>query len=263
MLGHGFSGSESSRDSGSASLRDWKHSIDNTLACDQRHRRGKTVVYRSGYPDRPFLGHCKLFFCTVLELKRNQGFINGVASVRYGVNNSSLHIGRHHTFVDNSVCLRHLGNNISAVEILTFGNRNMGIPFFLSVQGIHADTAGNKCPGRVCDPFQRTFDTVENIIQNTGGQRYRNGAAAGCNFFSGTKPGCLLIHLNCGQIFVEGDYFAYQFLLPDIDHLRHGKSGVPFQVNDGPVNSVDCCCLKQCRHLLKTKIYHIHCAAAF
>ena len=163
--------------------------------------------------------------------------------------------------MDNSVCLRDLGDNVSAVEILSFGNRNMGIPFFLPVQRIHADTAGNKRSGRFRDPFQRTLDTVENIIQNAGGQCYRNRVAAGCDFFSGTQSGCLLVYLNCGHILVEGDYFAYQFLLSDIDHFRHGKSGVPFQVNDGPVDSIDCRSLKQCRHLLKTKIYHIHCEA--
>ena len=113
--------------------------------------------------------------------------------------------------MDDGMCLRYFGDNITAVEILPFGNCNMSIPFFLSVQRIYADTAGNKCSGRVCDPLQRAFNTVKNIIQYAGSQSYRNSAAAGCNFFPGTKSGCLLVYLNCSQIFVKSDYTVFPF----------------------------------------------------
>ena len=63
---------------------------------------------------------------------------------------------------------------------------------------------------------------------------------------------------NGGQMnfLIEGDNLADQLLAADIDHFRHTESCISLQVNDGSVDSIDSSGLKQCRHLLKTKIYH-------
>ena len=50
-------------------------------------------------------------------------------------------------------------------------------------------------------------------------------------------------HLHRGHIFFQGNNLADQTLLAGIDHFRHLKAGVAFQIDDGAVDPVDCRCL--------------------
>ena len=138
------------------------------------------------------------------------------------------------------------------MEILSFFHGDVGLPSLLPVQRIHTDTPGDKRPRAVCDPFQRTLDTIKNVVDDTRSQRHRYRAAAGHHFFSGAQARGLLIDLHCGQIFVKGNDLAHQMLTSYIDHFAHAKPGISFQINDGAVNPVNRSGLTHHRHLLKT-----------
>ena len=59
---------------------------------------------------------------------------------------------------------RDFRENISAVEIVSHRNGDMGGPFFLFIQRVHRNTAGDKRSPGFCDPLQRAFDSVKNVV---------------------------------------------------------------------------------------------------
>src|SRR5699024_9200633 len=109
--------------------------------------------------------------------------------------------------------------------------------------------------------LQRPFDSVKDIVQASGSKGHRDRIAARNDFLSRPEACGLLVYLNGGEVFIKSDDLADELLAADVDHFRHTESRVSLQVNDGSVDSIDSSGLKQCRHLLKTKIYHTHCGA--
>ena len=229
VLCHRLSGPESAGDGSSAALGDGEHSVNDTLSRDQGDRRRKTVVGRPGHADRPALCHGQLFFRTVRQFQRDQRFIDGVFPVGDNIDDRPFYIRRDHAFVHDGVGLRHFGDDIPAVEILAFLNCEMGLPFFLPVQGVHADAPCDKrAAGGFRDPLQGTLDAVEDIIEDARSEGDGNGISACHDFFPGAQAGRLLIHLDRGHILVQGDDLADQLLGSHIDHLGHAESGIAF-----------------------------------
>ena len=115
---------------------------------------------------------------------------------------------------------RHLGNDIAAVQVLSFFHCDMSRPFFLPVKGINADAAGDEgTAGRFGDAFQRTFDPVKNIIQDTGSQSDRDSISACNNFLSGTQSCGFFVYLYGSQILIQGNDLTDQFLFAYIHHF--------------------------------------------
>ena len=158
-------------------------------------------------------------------------------------------------------CLRHFGDNVAAVQIVSDRNGQMRRPFLCAVQVVHTDTAGNKRAAGLCDLFQRTLDSVKNIVQDSRCKGNGNRASCCGHFLARTKSRRLFIYLDRCQILVQRDHFSDQFLMSHINHLRHTETGISFQVNDGTVDSVNSTSFKQFRHLPRIKSCRIHYAA--
>ena len=72
-------------------------------------------------------------------------------------------------------------------------------PFLFGVKGIYADTTGDIFAGRFCNLFQRTLDTVKNIVDDARSKENGNGIAGAGNSLARTESGGLLKNLNGGQ----------------------------------------------------------------
>ena len=173
MLCHGFTGSESPWDCCCSALCDWEHRIQNTLSSYQRYACRISLMHRSCYSDRPFLCHSQFLNIPIRTLDLYQHFINGVISIRNDIYYFCyFNLRRHHTFVYNCAGLRHFCNYRSAVYYITLFYRQMSLPFLFSIQGINRYTSGNKCTTLISDTFQRSLNSVKDIIQDTRCQRY-------------------------------------------------------------------------------------------
>ena len=67
------------------------------------------------------------------------------------------------------MCFRNFCDNITCMEIISLLYSDVCFPFLCTVQRIDTDTACDKCAaGGFCDIFQWTFDTIKNVVQDTG-----------------------------------------------------------------------------------------------
>ena len=164
MLCHGLSGSESARNGSSASFGDWKHGINDTLSGDQWNGGRETMACRAGSADWPALCHWKLFLISAGKFQCDQRLFNCVISVLHDLNYGSFQIRRNHTFMRDRVSFGYFCENISAVEIVSHRNGDVGGPFFLFIQRVNGNTAGDKRSPGFCDPLQRAFDSVKNVV---------------------------------------------------------------------------------------------------
>ena len=112
------------------------------------------------------------------------------------------------------------------------------IPFFLRVERIHGETAGNELSGLLRDLIKRTLDPVKNPVQNARAQCDRKRRSGPRDRLPRNKTACLLVHLDGSHVPGDGNYFADQLFLPDIDHLRHLESDRILHVDDRAVDSV-------------------------
>ena len=78
--------------------------------------------------------------------------------------------------------------------------------------------------------------------------------------FSRMQSGSLLIHLYRRPVLIQGNNFANQLFLSHMDHFRHLKIRLPFQVNDRAVDAIYLFCLSATHplHLPGTGISGIH-----
>ena len=115
-------------------------------------------------------------------------------------------------------------------------------------------------PALVSNPLQRSLNTVKDIIQDTGCQRNRHCRSRTFHKFSRMQSGSLLIHLYRRPVLIQGNNFANQLFLSNMDHFRHLKIRLPFQVNDRAVDAIYLFCLSATHplHLPGTGISGIH-----
>ena len=164
MLCHGLSGSESAGNGGSSAFGDWEHGINDTLSGDKRNGSRETVACWPCSTDRPALCHWKLFLISAGKFQCDQRLFNCVRSVLHDLNHGSFQIRRYHTFMRDRVSFGYFCENISAVEIVSHRNGDVGGPFFLFIQRVNGNTAGDKRSPGFCDPLQRAFDSVKNVV---------------------------------------------------------------------------------------------------
>ena len=164
MLCHGLSGSESAGNGGSSAFGDWEHGINDTLSGDKRNGSRETVACWPCSTDRPALCHRQSFLFPVGKLQCDERFFDRIVSVSCNLNDRSFQVRRNHTFMRDRVSFGYFCENISAVEIVSHRNGDVGGPFFLSIQRVHGNTAGDKCSPGFCDPLQRAFDSVKNVV---------------------------------------------------------------------------------------------------
>ena len=209
MLCHGLSGSESAWDGSGTALCNREHGIDDTLSGNKRDGCRKTMMCRSWSTNRPMLSHCQFFLLSVRKFQTNQRFVNCVFTVCNSHKNSSLYFRRNHTFMSDRMCFRNFCDNITYMEIISLLYSDVCFPFLCTVQRIDTDTACDKCAaGGFCDIFQWTFDTIKNVVQDTGCKCYGYRTSAGNNFFARAKPRCFLINLNGCHIFIQCNDFS-------------------------------------------------------
>ena len=67
--------------------------------------------------------------------------------------------------------LRYFCNDRSSVNCITDCNGDMSIPQSGAVQKIYVSATGDKRTAGICDPLQRSFNTVKNVVKNSGSQR--------------------------------------------------------------------------------------------
>ena len=239
MLAHRFSCSESSRNCGCSAFRQREHSIHDTLSRHKRNSCRITVMHRPWHTDRPFLHHGEFFSLPFCCLDHNKCIIDMILSVRYDTDHDSFHIRRNHTFVHDRMRLRNFCNDCPSLECVTFCNRHVCIPQFIKIQRIYTDTSCNKC-AITClrNLFQRTFNSVENIIDNSRCEDNRYCISGTLHNLSRLQTGSLLIDLNRCPVLVQRNNLSYQTFFSYIDHLGHLKSGPAFQINDRAVNSI-------------------------
>ena len=82
---------------------------------------------------------------------------------------------------------RHFGDDVAAVKILSLLNCEMGLPFFLPVQRVYADSPCDKrSAGGFRDTLQGTLDAVKDIIKDSRSEGYGNRVSARFDYFSRT-----------------------------------------------------------------------------
>ena len=94
VLGHGFSGTETTGNSGGAAFCDWEHGIQDTLTGDQRPGCRETSFGRTGNTDRPFLAQGEFLCGSVGKFQCDDRIHDRVSAVRGCFDNGSLHIRR-------------------------------------------------------------------------------------------------------------------------------------------------------------------------
>ena len=112
-------------------------------------------------------------------------------------------------------------------------------PFFLCIQRIDSQTAGDVFSGFLGDLGKRAFYTVEYIMQNSGTESNRNGSSASLYHRSGPQAGSLFVYLDGCLFGCQADYLTDKFLLADIDHLTHLEASGVLYVNNRAVDAVD------------------------
>ena len=121
----------------------------------------------------------------------------------------------------------------------------MCVPFLFCVKGIDADTSGNIFAGGFGNLFQRTLDTVKDVVDDSRSKKYGDGISGTCNDISWFQTCSFLENLYSGHAFFQADDLTYQMFRTDINHFGNFKSAVALQINDGAVDTVLNTCLPQ------------------
>ena len=151
MLCHGFSGTETARDSGSTTFGDRKQSIEDTLSGDQRFACCESCSSRTRNTDRPFLSQCQFFFFSVCKLNGYDRFVDRVFSIHCNFQHSTGNVRRNHGFVDDCLCFLNFCDDRAARNKFTRFYGDMCLPFFLRIQRINADTTADVFTGGFCN----------------------------------------------------------------------------------------------------------------
>ena len=141
--------------------------------------------------------------------------------------------------MDDGTGLLGFGNDRAAADGLSGLYGHMHVPFFLCVQGIDADPPGDIIAGLPCDLRQRTLDTVEDIIQDSRTQNYRECVSGGFDDSARFQSGRFLKDLNRRRIFGKTDDLTDKTFFSNINHFGHLEPGVALQVNDRTVDAVN------------------------
>ena len=118
------------------------------------------------------------------------------------------------------------------------------VPFFFQIKRRYCRTSGNKRTAHFFDRLQRTFDSVKDIINNTGTQQHIHWRARAVNGIARFQTCCFLIDLNCGEPIVDPDDLTHKTGLSDIYHLHHREGTGAFNGNNRTVDAVNyviCC----------------------
>ena len=195
---------------------------------------------RTRHTNRPLLAEGQLLFSAVSVTDFYNRIQNGVFSVRRSPCDLGIQYCRgNHRPVCNAFCFRNLCNNRSTGYMVSglylYGDR----PFFLCIQRIDRQTAGDVFSGFLGNFGKRTFYTVEYIMQDSGAESNRNGSPASLYHRSRTKAGGLLIYLDGCLLGCQADYLTDQFFLADIDHLTHLEASGVLYINNRAVDAVD------------------------
>ena len=149
-----------------------------------------------------------------------------------------MNIGRHHGSVKDGRGLLRLRDHHAAGNRIPGLHFDLYIPFFLSVERIHRDAAGDELSGQFRDLVERTLDAVEDPVQNPRPQCDRKRRTGPDDRLPGDQSACLLVYLDRRHVPSDGNHFADQPFLPDIDHLRHLESDRILHIDDGAVDSI-------------------------
>ena len=243
VLCHGFSGSESAWNCGSASLGNREKSIQDSLSGKERNAGRETLVGRTWNTDRPFLGKCQFFFGSVIKTDGNDGLQNGISTVRNRMDNGSVcDRGRNHGFVKDGGGFLCFSDNRACTDDVTFLYGNVGFPFFFCVKRVNADTTGNIFSRGLGNLCQRSLDTIKNIVDDSRTKENGNSVSCSDNSFSGFQSCSFLKNLYGRHMFLETDNFSNQFFGAYIDHLGDLEAGVALEVDNRTVNTVDNTC---------------------
>ena len=202
MLGHGLSRSESAGNGSRASLGDGEQGIQDTLSRHQRPGSRKTLHHRTGHTDGPLLDHGQRGNRFIGLEYRHQRFSDGIAAVGNHRFHGSGDAGRHHDLMHDGRGLLHLGDDGSAVYLLSRLHAELCLPLFLHIQGVHGKTAVDVGPGFFRDLRQGALDAVKNICDDAGSQGYRKGRSRRVNGFAGLQAGGLFKNLDRGHFTV-------------------------------------------------------------
>ena len=143
VLGHGFSGTETTGNSGGAAFCDREHGIQDTLTCDQRPGCRETSFGRTGNTDRPFLAQGEFLCGSVGKFQCDDRIHDRVSTIRGCLDNSSLHIRRNHGSMKDTCGFLGFRDDGSSGYMIALGYGYMNIPFFGGIQRIDADTTGD------------------------------------------------------------------------------------------------------------------------
>ena len=143
VLGHGFSGTETTRDSGSTAFCDREHGIQDTLTGDQRFGCRETSFGRTGNTDRPFLAQGEFLCGSVGKFQCDDRIHDRVSTIRCCFDNGSLHIRRNHGSMKDTCGFLGFRDDGSSGYMIALGYGYMNIPFFGGIQRIDADTTGD------------------------------------------------------------------------------------------------------------------------
>ena len=153
----------------------------------------ETMACRAGSTDWPALCHWKLFLISAGKFQCDQRLFNCVRSVLHDLNHGSLQIRRYHTFMRDRVSFGYFCENISAVEIVSHRNGDVGGPFFLFIQRVNGNTAGDKRSPGFCDPLQRAFRfRTKMLFKIPGASVTDTGFPVAMTSSPGAKSGCFL-----------------------------------------------------------------------
>ena len=150
--------------------------------------------------------------------------VKPVKPIRLYFDDLSLHTGRHHAFMGDNGSLRQGGVNLPGGEPVPGLTGQSDIPFLLIVQKRYSGALRDK--GAVCglQRFQRAFDAVENIIQDTRPQQDIHRRAGTVNRFAGAQAGGFLVDLDGGDLIGNLNDLADQAAVAHVNLLHHGEA---------------------------------------
>ena len=158
-------------------------------------------------------------------------------------NCSFCEVRRYHGFVKDGVCFLSFCNDGAGTDYVTLFYCDVCVPFFFCIKGIDTDTSGNIFAGGFCNLFQRALDTVKDVVDDSGSQKYGDGISGTCNCISWFQSCSFLENLHSGHAFFQTDDLTYQMFRTYINHFGNFKSAVALQINDGAVDTVDNTCI--------------------
>ena len=145
---------------------------------------------------------------------------------------------RNHKSVFNDRSFGESSVNLTALKLVTDFNLHCNIPQLLVIKSRNRRTTVNKRTCFFFNSLQRSFDTVKDVVNNTGAEKNIHRSTGTLNGIARFKSCCFLINLNSCDVVCNTDDFTDKLLLAYMNHFHHLKAVGIFYGNNRSVYSI-------------------------